>query len=202
MKKLKVEHIWYIFRWFPLAGQASPVHLYQVSRALAIHIWNLPERIGQLEEPTMTYLKSSKTDFAISRTNHDIRNIFQKGLEPREIQTSVGSGTPEILFNFVKTPQKNISNLWTLCEKYIFNYVNTHVTNVALVQSFHFVGVPAVLLQIQPKRFKYKHIWFHSGQINCITSCVILWIKRGSIFYGAEVTWPQLDQIDMVIRFN
>ena len=220
-------YIWYIFRWFPLVGEASRVHLYQVSRNLVIHIWNLPERIWQLEEPainiwnilqkgfciivepTISYLKSSKTDFAISRTNHDIRNIFQKGLEPREIQTSVGSGTPEILFNFVKTPQKNISNLWTLCEKYIFNYVNTHVTNVALVQSCHLCWCGTLLvchrcyiLQIQPKRFKYKHIWFHSGQINCITSCVILWIKRGTIFYGAEVTWPQLDQIDMVIRFN
>ena len=156
VKNLKVDcntmfYIWYIFRWFPLVGEASRVHLYQVSRNLVIHIWNLPERIWQLEEPainiwnilqkgfciivepTISYLKSSKTDFAISRTNHDIRNIFQKGLEPREIQTGVGSGTPEILFNFVK--------IYLICEKYIFNYVNTHVTNVALVQSCHFVGM-------------------------------------------------------------
>ena len=44
-----------------------------------------------------------------------IFGIFQKGLEPREIQTSVGSGTAEILFNFVNTLVKLYSLYPTAC---------------------------------------------------------------------------------------
>ena len=66
------------------------MHIHQVETIITSH--DIVSLFSSLCLPFVTWM-----------THTYIYIIFQKGLEPGEIQTSVGSGTAEILFSFVIT---------------------------------------------------------------------------------------------------